>query len=55
MSIVKSDPRDYNGIILSRQLPIGTIVKALSRLLSAINKKSLPNNIIWLSDWIIEK
>jgi hypothetical protein len=46
---------NHNGIILSRQLPIGTIVKALSRLLSTINKKSLPNNIIWLSDWISKK
>ncbi|MBI4649881.1 DUF5615 family PIN-like protein [Candidatus Desantisbacteria bacterium] len=43
---------NHNGIILSKQLPIGTIVKALSRLLSNADRNNLQNNIIWLSDWI---
>lgn len=43
---------NHNGIILSKQLPIGVIVKALSRLLSDINPEKIRNNIIWLSDWI---
>ena len=43
---------DHDGIIFSKQLPIGIIVKALSKLLSNINYDNLRNNIIWLSDWI---
>ena len=43
---------DHAGIILSRQLPIGTIVKALLKLLSDIKPERLRNNIVWLSDWI---
>ncbi len=43
---------DHAGIILSRQLPIGTIVKALLRLLSDIKHQKVRNNILWLSDWI---
>ncbi len=45
---------NHRGIILSKQLSIGTIVKALSKLLSSINRKNLQNNIIWLSDWIFK-
>lgn len=43
---------EHCGIILSRQLSIGTIVKALSKLVSTMNYKKSRNNIIWLSDWI---
>lgn len=43
---------DHAGIILSRQLPIGTIVKALLRLLSDIRHEKVRDNILWLSDWI---
>src|SRR3989304_9373140 len=43
---------DHAGIILSRQLPIGTIVKALLKMLSVIKHEKVRNNIHWLSDWI---
>lgn len=43
---------EHNGLIVSRQLPIGVIVKALLRLLSSVNYGKIRNNIIWLSDWI---
>jgi uncharacterized protein with PIN domain len=43
---------EHNGLIVSRQLPIGVIVKALLRLLSSVNYEKIRNNIIWLSDWI---
>jgi len=42
----------HDGIILSKQLPVGTIVKALSKLLSSVREDSIKNNIAWLSDWI---
>ncbi len=43
---------EHSGIILSKQLPIGIIVKALLKLLSDVNYERIKNNIIWLSDWI---
>jgi predicted nuclease of predicted toxin-antitoxin system len=43
---------EHNGIILSRQLPIGTMVRALLRLLSVIRTSGTHNKVIWLSDWI---
>ena len=43
---------DHDGIILSKQLPIGIIVKALLKLLSDVKFEKIKNNIIWLSDWI---
>jgi len=46
---------NHSGIIFSRQLPIGTIVRALSKLLSSTNRELFLNNIIWLSDWISKK
>jgi len=42
----------HSGIILSKQLPIGIIVKALLKLLSKIDNERLKNNLVWLSDWI---
>lgn len=42
----------HSGIILTKQLPIGTIIKALLKLLSNIKTEKTENNIIWLSDWI---
>ena len=38
---------DHAGIILSRQLPIGTIVKALLKLLSDIKHEKVRNTILW--------
>lgn len=43
---------EHSGIILSKQLPIGIIVKALLRLLNNVDYKMLRNNVIWLNDWI---
>jgi predicted nuclease of predicted toxin-antitoxin system len=43
---------EHSGIILSKQLPIGIIVKALLKLLSKIGSERMKNNIIWLSDWV---
>lgn len=43
---------NHAGIILSRQFPIGTIVKALLKLLSDIKHENIRNNIAWLSDWV---
>lgn len=37
------------GIIVSRQAGIGPIVKALSRLLGAVDAASLANRFLWLS------
>lgn len=44
---------DHNGIILSKQLPIGVIVKALLKLFSNLNYENVKNKIIWLSDWVV--
>jgi len=43
---------NHSGIILSKQLSIGTIIKALLKLLSAITPEKIRNNVIWLSDWV---
>ena len=40
---------NHSGIILSKQLPIGVIVKALLRLLPDITPEKARNNIFWLS------
>lgn len=37
---------EHSGIIVSKQLPIGVIVKALLRLLSSVNYGNIRNNII---------
>ena len=42
----------HSGIILSKQLPVGIIVKALLRLFYNIDSEKIKNNIIWLSDWV---
>ncbi len=43
---------EHSGIILSKQLPIGIIIKALLNLLSKIGSEKLKSNVIWLSDWV---
>jgi len=40
---------NHCGIILSKQLPIGVIVKALLRLLPDITPEKARNNMFWLS------
>lgn len=40
----------HAGIIVSKQLPVGTIVNALLRLLSTSTRETLTNRVIWLSD-----
>lgn len=37
---------DHSGIILSKQLPIGVIVKALLKLFANLNYEKVKNNII---------
>ena len=44
---------ERNGIILSKQLPIGVIVKALLKLISNLNYEKVRNIIVWLSDWVV--
>ena len=43
---------EHNGIIVSRQLTIGTIVKALLKLLSILTPIQAKNHVLWLSDWM---
>lgn len=43
---------EHNGIILSRQLPIGMIVNAILQLLANLTQEIITNNVIWLSDWM---
>jgi predicted nuclease of predicted toxin-antitoxin system len=45
--------KKHCGIILSRQLPVGVIVKALLKFLSDPKAKDIQNQVIWLSEWII--
>jgi predicted nuclease of predicted toxin-antitoxin system len=45
----------HGGIVVSRQLPVGIIVRALSKILSSMNHRQLLNSLIWLSDWAIRK
>ncbi len=42
--------RHHGGILLSKQLPVGIIVKRLLKLLSHLPDRELKNNIIWLTD-----
>jgi len=42
----------HSGIIVSKQHPVGTLVKALLNLLSRVDAARAQNSIIWLSDWI---
>jgi hypothetical protein len=42
--------RHHSGILLSKQLPVGIIVKRLLKLLSRLHLNELENNIIWLND-----
>jgi hypothetical protein len=42
----------HAGMILSKQLPIGVIVKALLRLLSDLKHEKVRNSIVWLSKWV---
>jgi uncharacterized protein with PIN domain len=43
---------DHSGIILSKQLPIRIVIRALLKLLSAITPEKIGNNVIWLTDWV---
>jgi hypothetical protein len=43
---------DHNGIILSKQLSVGIIVKALLKILSNVRPEKIRNNVIWLNDWV---
>ena len=45
---------NHSGIILSKQLPIGIIFKALLRLLPNVTPEKVKNNLLWLSVQIKE-
>jgi hypothetical protein len=40
----------HSGILLSKQLPVGIIVKRLLKLLSRLRTDEIENNIIWLRE-----
>ena len=42
--------RHHGGILLSKQLPVGIVVKRLLKLLSRLQLDEIENNIIWLND-----
>lgn len=42
--------RHHSGILLSKQLPVGIVVKRLLKLLSRLHVDEIENNIIWLND-----
>lgn len=42
--------RHHSGILLSKQLPVGIIVKRLLNLLSRLRVDEIENNILWLND-----
>ena len=42
--------RHHRGILLSKQLPVGIIVKRLLKLLSRLPVDEIENNIVWLND-----
>ena len=42
--------RHHGGILLSRQLPVGILVKRLLKLLPRLSAGKIENTIIWLSD-----
>ncbi len=41
---------EHNGIILSKQLPIGKVIKSLLKLISDIKDQDIRNNILWLNE-----
>lgn len=43
---------EHCGLIFSKQLPVGIIVKALLKLLSRLKAEDVKNKAVWLSDWI---
>lgn len=43
---------DHHGIIVSRQVTIGMLVKGLSRLLSQPSSVVFRNRVLWVSDWL---
>ena len=42
--------RHHSGILLSKQLPVGIVVKRLLKLLSRLHLDEIENNLIWLND-----
>lgn len=44
---------EHSGIILSKQLPIGVIIKALLKLITNLNYEKVRNSVVWLSDWVV--
>jgi predicted nuclease of predicted toxin-antitoxin system len=42
--------RHHSGILLSKQLPVGIVVKRLLKLLSCLPVDEIENNILWLNE-----
>jgi predicted nuclease of predicted toxin-antitoxin system len=42
--------RHHSGILLSKQLPVGIVVKRLLKFLSRLHVDEIENNVIWLND-----
>lgn len=42
--------RRHSGILLSKQLPVGIVVKRLLKLLARLHPDEIENNILWLSE-----
>lgn len=43
---------DHGGIILSRQLPVGSMIKGLLKMLAGLRSDEIKNRVIWLRDYI---
>ena len=44
--------KTHKGIILSNQMSVGTIIKAISKLLISKNAKDVENVVVWLSKFL---
>lgn len=44
--------KGHEGIIVSMQLNINTIIRGLINICSVLKPEDIRNNLIWLSDWI---
>lgn len=42
--------RRHGGILISKQLPVGIVIKRLLKVLSRLHSDTIVNNIIWLND-----
>lgn len=43
---------NHKGIILSKQMPVGMVIKALIKIILSKTEKEIENNLIWLSEFL---